>query len=331
MYENGNGNGSKNMNQNNGQYPNQGYPQGGQPQQGYPQGQPAQQGYPQGQPAQPGYPQGQQGYPQGGQPAYGNMPQAGQPGQAPNNQMGADALRGLFGGIEGKDVGGSSRFPNIETPGTYNVQVSAVKVIKSKQGSKTFLVCEFKLINSSSTNHMEGQTYSWVHNLTQEHFGLVNAKQWAAAIMGLAHDSPAAMQINADTMMGLVSNPQEVAGKMATVVCRMHTTKQFNQSTQQFNTIPVLDWHPFNAEAPVPVPQAPAPQAQAPAPAPQPQAAPHGQGYPPAQPAPGGYPPQGQPMQGQPAPGGYPPQGQPMQGQPVQGGYPNNGGYQGGN
>jgi hypothetical protein len=82
--------------------PQQGYPQQGQPQQGYPQqGQP-QQGYPQqGQPQQ-GYPQQgqpQQGYPQQGQPQQGypqqGQPQQGQPGNPP--QGGYDPNQGGHG------------------------------------------------------------------------------------------------------------------------------------------------------------------------------------------------------------------------------------------
>jgi hypothetical protein len=296
----------QNGNQN--QYPQQqpGYPnQQPAPQQGYPAQQAApQQGAPQGYPAQQGAPQ----------QAYGQMPQQPAPGQATPQTMGADQLRGLFNGLGGSEVGGDARYPNVETPGVYNAVAEAVKVVTSKTDrSKNFLICEYKLVNSSSTLHPEGQMYSWVHNLSNQFYGLPNAKAWLAAVLGFGAQSPEAAALSEEDMIRVVAMPDSIKGRPFSFRCRMHTTKNIDQSTGRAKEVPVLDFAPFNATAEVPRPQAPAPA---------PMAAPQQ-----------GYAPQAMPQQGQAPQQGYPPQAMPQQGAPQQGvpqGYPNNG-YQGGN
>lgn len=301
-----------NQNGNQGGYPPQQGQQGYPPQQGQQQQQQPQ--YPQPQ----GYPPQQQGQPQQGYPAqqgFNQMPQQGAPGQQAQ-VMGANELRQLFGGMQGAEVGTGSRHPSIEDPGAYVISIADVRVIQSRKGQGTFLICEFELKGSSSHSHRVGATYSWVHNLKNQFYGMPAAKGWLAAVMGFEANSPQAAQLGPDHIIQVVSNPDSVKGRLVNALCYLHTTQK-NQRIPRLNFSPWVDGQAM--PVPGPAPAAP-PQGQG-----MPVMQPQGQGMPAMQPQGQGAPavqPQGQPQtqawpQGQQAPAGgqgYPPQGNPYQG-----------------
>lgn len=74
-------------------------------------------------------------------------------------------------------------------PGTYAVEVLAVKTGKTREGDRPFFVAEFKILESDNPERRVGTSVSWMVMLDKYiETGLSNIKGFACALFGMAED-----------------------------------------------------------------------------------------------------------------------------------------------
>ncbi len=134
-----------------------------------------------------------------------------------------------FDNADPASVGGRSE--NISTPGTFVVEVEAVKCKKSDQYDAIYLIVEFKVLESSTETVAVGRSYAWVHNLLNKFYGAANCKQFISAALGMSPTSPEARKITRDAVEEAWSDSQPLTGETVRLATSVKETKAGNPFT----------------------------------------------------------------------------------------------------
>ena len=126
--------------------------------------------------------------------------------------------------------------------GHHKVRIDSVKFKPSeKKKNKYWFIVEFTLLASTSSQAEVGEEYSWSHDLTNEFFGMANAKQFLAAACGFDPASPQAHGLTTADLQEAVDDEQPLRGRVA----KVHVKPKVTEGTSKENPFPVHDWSPW--------------------------------------------------------------------------------------
>lgn len=168
------------------------------------------------------------------------------------------AAERVFNGIKDADAGsGGARGPRIKAEGRHRCEITKVHLIESKNPKtrgKTYYVAHF-IVHQTTAGQEElgdqrvlvGKEYTWSNDLTNEFFGLANAKQFVAAVAGTDPRSEDAQEIGERDMLESLGydpdkpNAEPGASPLVGELVTLETEKRKTQSGFDFM---VHQWSP---------------------------------------------------------------------------------------
>ncbi len=151
-------------------------------------------------------------------------------------------LNRVFSDFEQADPSKSGgRDDSITVHGSHTVEIVAVRFKHSDQYDATYLIAEFKVVESDHESVRIGGTYAWAHNMLNKWYGASNTKQFIAAALGMDPTSAEAKAITRETVEEAWGEAQPLAGEML----RLKTTPKVSKAGNDFT---VHDWTPAEGE-----------------------------------------------------------------------------------
>lgn len=152
----------------------------------------------------------------------------------------------LKGAKDADPRGGSGRRGKyINVAGSHVVEIETVKCFVSKQGNKRVnYVVEFRMLETDNEHLDVGEIYVWVHDLSNEYYGIENAKQFTCAVMGLDVESSdenvkdECNNVGEGDIKLTFSDEQPLAGEK---VC----LETYNTVTKAGKDFTVFKWQPY--------------------------------------------------------------------------------------
>ena len=152
-------------------------------------------------------------------------------------------MKKILSDFDDADPNAGSSGDKITVQGTHKVEIVSAVVKESDQYSATFLIVEFKVLETNTDLVKEGSVYGWAHDLTNKWFGRANAKQWLAACCGIDPKSEEAKSLDSNAFIEAVGEEQPMAGE---VVMLQTIPKVAKKSGNEFTQ---HDWSPVGAES----------------------------------------------------------------------------------
>lgn len=151
----------------------------------------------------------------------------------------SDLMDQVFGQFDAADPtasGGSS--PYISGHSLNQVEIKSVKFAESKKDSKIYFIVEYVVLSTNRDDINVGDIeYAWVHNLMLKHYGMENCKQFMAAAVGLAADSPEALALSSECAKEACSDDQPLTGIVVTLETKVKPKKDGSDFT-------IHEWSP---------------------------------------------------------------------------------------
>lgn len=133
--------------------------------------------------------------------------------------------------------GGDGKNPTITEAGKHKVKIQRIRLKESEQYDAVYYLVDYEVIESNADGVAVGASFCWAHNLTNKWFGVSNAKQFIAAILGLSASSPEARAIDRHTLEQSFGDAQPLAGEVVTLSTVPKVSKTGNDFT-------VHNWSP---------------------------------------------------------------------------------------
>ncbi len=133
--------------------------------------------------------------------------------------------------------GGDGKNPTITAAGKHKVKIERIRLKESEQYDAVYYLVDYEVIESNADGVQVGSSYCWAHNLTNKWYGVSNAKQFIAAILGLSASSPEARAIDRHTLEQSFADAQPLAGEVVTLSTVPKVSKTGNDFT-------VHNWSP---------------------------------------------------------------------------------------
>ena len=110
--------------------------------------------------------------------------------------------------------GGDGKNPTITVAGRHTVKIERIRMKESEQYDAIYYLVDFQVIDTNADGVQAGSSYCWAHNLSNKWYGLSNAKQFLAAILGMSATSPEARAIDKKILEQSFSDQQPLSGEV---------------------------------------------------------------------------------------------------------------------
>ena len=133
--------------------------------------------------------------------------------------------------------GGDGKNPTITEAGKHKIKIQRIRLKESEQYDAVYYLVDFEVIETNADGVAVGASHCWAHNLTNKWFGVSNAKQFLAAVLGMSASSPEARAIDRSTLEQSYADDQPLAGQVLSLATIPKVSKTGNDFT-------VHNWSP---------------------------------------------------------------------------------------